>query len=73
MDTLSAIPLKKKTEVINKEVLKKYAELRDGIKNETLTINGGKPGKYGKDLMRFKFSSDDNLLLNKLLKLHNKA
>ena len=26
----------------NKEVLKAYNELRDGIKNETETINGGK-------------------------------
>ena len=26
----------------NKEVLKKYRELWDGVKNETETINGGK-------------------------------
>ena len=28
----------------NKEVLKKYTELWDGIKNEIETINGGKKG-----------------------------
>ena len=30
-----------------------------------------KPGEYGKDYMKIKFNSDDNLSLNKLLKLHN--
>ena len=34
----------------SKEVLKKYTELWDGIKNEIETINGGETGKYGKDL-----------------------
>ena len=29
----------------NKEVLKKYTELWDGIKNETETINSGKKGE----------------------------
>ena len=28
-------------------------------------------GEYGKDFMKIKLSSDDNLLLNKTLKLHN--
>ena len=42
----------------NKEVLERYAELWDGIKNEIETINGGKEGKY------------DDLPLNKLLKLY---
>ena len=27
--------------------------------------------EYGKDLMKIKFDSDDNLPLNKILKLHN--
>ena len=30
-----------------------------------------KPGEYGKDFMKIKFSSDDNLPLNKILKIHN--
>ena len=60
----------------NNEVLKKYNELWDGIKNETETINGGKTSKhssteYDKDFMKIKFNSDDNLPLNKILKLHN--
>ena len=54
----------------NNEVLKKYIELQDGIKYEIETINGGKKGEYGKDFMKIKFNTDDNLLLNKPLKLH---
>ena len=30
-----------------------------------------KKGEYGKDFMKIKFNSDDNLPLNKILKLHN--
>ena len=52
----------------NKKVLKKYTELWDGIKNETGIINDGKTGEYGKDFMKIKFDSDDDLLLNKQLK-----
>ena len=54
----------------NKEVLKKYTELWNGIKNEIETINGGTEGEYGKDFMKIKFDTDDNLPLNKPLKLH---
>ena len=54
----------------NKEVLKKYTELRDVIKNDVETINGGKKGEYGNDFMKIKLNTDDNLPLNKLLKLH---
>ena len=54
----------------NKEVLKRYTELWNGIKNEIETINGGKEGEYGKDFMKIKFDTDDNLPLNKRLKLH---
>ena len=53
-----------------KEVLEKYTELWDRIKNEIETVNGGKKGKYGQDFMKIKFNTDDNLLLNKPLKLH---
>ena len=41
----------------NKEVLKKYAKLCDGIKNEIETINGGKKGEYGEDFMKIKTTS----------------
>ena len=45
----------------NKEVLGKYTELWDEIKNEIETRSGGKKGKYGKDIMKIKFDTDDNL------------
>ena len=51
-------------------VLKKYAELWDGIKNLIERVND-KLGEYGKDFMKIKFNSDDKLPLNKTLKLHN--
>ena len=35
------------------------------------TIHSGETGKYEKNFMKIKFSSDDNWSLNKLLKLHN--
>ena len=49
----------------NKELLKKYTELWNGIKNEIGTINGGKKGEYGKDFMKTKFDANDNLPLKK--------
>ena len=54
----------------NKEVLKKYADVWDGIKNKIKAINGGKENDYRKDYMKIKFNSDDNLPLNKPLKFH---
>ena len=49
----------------NKELLKKYADVWDEIKNEIKTINGGKENDYGKDYMKIKFNSDDDSPLNK--------
>ena len=43
----------------------------DGIKNEIETINGSKESEYGKNFMKIKFNRDNNLPLNKTLKLHN--
>ena len=54
----------------NKELLKKYAYVWDGIKNGIKTINDGKENNYGKDYMKIKFNSDDDLPLNKSLKFH---
>ena len=54
----------------NKEVFKKYTHVWNGIKNEIEAINGGKEKNDGKDYMKIKFNSDDNLLLNKPLKFH---
>ena len=46
----------------------------DGIKNKIETMNGGKTSEhssaeYGKDFMKIRFDSDDDLPLNKTLKL----
>ena len=57
----------------NKEVLRKYIELKynkNRIKNSIKKINN-ESGAYGKDIMKIKFNSDDSLPLNKTLKLHN--
>ena len=53
-----------------KEVLRKYTELWDGIKCLIKTINGGLAGEYEKEYMKIRFESNDNLPLNKTLKLH---
>ena len=53
----------------NKELLDKYTELWDGIKNKSETINADKKSEYAKDFMKIKFDSDDDLPLNKPLKL----
>ena len=46
------------------------ADVWDGIKNEIKAINGCKENDYRKDYMKMKFNSDDNLPLNKPLKVH---
>ena len=79
VDILSATPLKKKKNgnkyLIfdsvhkNKEVLKKYADVWNGIKNKIKAINGDECD-YGEDYMKIKLNSDDDLLLNKLPKFH---
>ena len=51
----------------NNEVLRKYSEVWDGIKNCIEKINDNKLGKYSKDFMKIKFNSDDNIPLNKEL------
>ena len=52
----------------SKELLNKYEDVWDGIKNK---INYTKENNYEKDYMKIKFNSDDNLPLNKPLKFHN--
>ena len=51
----------------NSEVLKKYAKIWSGIKDQIKKINDSKLGEYGKDYMKINFSSDDDLPLNKQL------
>ena len=48
----------------NKEVLEKYIKHWDKIKSLIEKIDD-KPVEYGKDYMKVKFNSDDNLPLNK--------
>ena len=45
----------------NKEVLKKYADISDGIKRKIKAINGEKENEYGKDYMKIRFNSNDDL------------
>ena len=54
----------------NKELLNKYNDVWSGIKDKIKEISSGECD-YGKDYMKIKFSFDDNLPLNKLLKFHN--
>ena len=54
----------------NKALLKKWAVVWDKIKNEMKAINGGEENNYGKDYMKIKFNSDDDLPLNRPQKLH---
>ena len=58
------------TDIIS-EVLKKYAEVWSEIKDQIKKVNNGKLGEYGKDYMKIKFNSDDDLPLNKQLKFIN--
>ena len=44
----------------NKALLRKYADVWDGIKNEVKAINGDKENDYEKDYMKIKFNSDDD-------------
>ena len=56
----------------NKELLKKYNDVFNGIRNKIKKISGDECD-YEKDYMKIKFNSDDDLPLNKQLKFHNKA
>ena len=54
----------------NKELLKKYNDVFNGIKNKIKEINSD-DCDYEKDCMKINFNSDDNLPLNKPLNFHN--
>ena len=53
----------------NKKVLKKYEEVWEGIKKGIETINSGEKIEYEKDFLKIRFESNDNLPLNKPIKL----
>ena len=51
----------------NKELLKKYNDIFNGIRDKIKEISSGECD-YEKDYMKIKFNSDDDLTLNKPLK-----
>ena len=53
----------------NKELLKKYNDVWNGIKNKIKDVSSS-DCDYEKDYMKIKFNSEDNLPLNKPLKFH---
>ena len=53
----------------NKELLKKYNNIFNGIRDKIKEINSNKCD-YEKDYMKIKLNSDDDLPLNKSLKYH---
>ena len=53
----------------NREALENYTKLWDEIKDKIETINGDNPTKYGKDFMKGRFESNDNLPLGKILNI----
>ena len=54
----------------NKKVLAKFTKFWDEIKPLIEAIREGKKCEYEKDFSKIKFNSEDNLPLNKMLKLH---
>ena len=54
----------------NKELLKKYNDVFNGIMGKTKKVSNDECD-YEKDYMKIKINSDDNLPLNKPLKFHN--
>ena len=54
----------------NKELLKKYSDVWNGIKNKIKEVDDSECD-YEKDYMKIKFNSDDDLPLNKPLQFHN--
>ena len=52
---------------INNEVLTKYAEVWNVIKDCIKRITNNKSGEYDKDYMKIEFNSDDDIPLNKRL------
>ena len=54
----------------NKELLKKYKDVWNGIRDKIKGVNSGMCD-YEKDYIKIKFNYDDNLPLDKPLKVHN--
>ena len=54
----------------NKELLKKYVDVWNRIKNKIKAINDDEENNYKKNYMKIKFNFDDDKPLNKPLKFH---
>ena len=54
----------------NKVLIKKYAGVWDGIKNEIKAVNGGEGNNYRKHNTKIKLNSDNYLPLNQPLQFH---
>ena len=54
----------------NKELLKKYVDVWNRIKNKIKAINDNEENNYKKNYMKIKFNFDDDQPLNKPLKFH---
>ena len=53
----------------NEELLNKYNDTWDGIRDKMKEVSSGECD-YEKDYMKIKFNSDDDLSLNKSVKFH---
>ena len=51
----------------NSEVLKKYSEVWNGIKNSIEKIDNSELGEYDRDYIKIRFNSNDDISLNKQL------
>ena len=54
----------------NNQVLVDYAKVWNGILEQIKKINNSKIKEWGKDYMKIKFNSDDDIPLNKVLNFH---
>ena len=66
---LITVPKKDVNKYLVFDLLKKYNDVWNGIKNKIKEISSGECD-YEKDYMKIKFNSDDDLPLNKPLKFH---
>ena len=53
----------------NKEVSKKYEAVWEGVKKKIEMVNGGEKTEYAKDYLKIRFKSNDDLPMNKPIKL----
>ena len=51
------------------EALENYTELWDEVKDQIKTISGDNPIEYGKDFIKARFESNDDLPLGQILNI----